>query len=437
MIKKRTYKIWAAAFAGTLLLCACQPTELTYDSTSRGKSESSVIFAESSDDNSGESSDEMSAESSDETSAESSGGEIPVENQDAAAAILSEMTLREKVGQLFVVRPEALEEPSRDLNKNYPTVDGFSERARENLAEYPVGGVALFAANTTSPESTAAFTKALSEAGKIPLYIAVDEEGGRVARLANNDSFSLPKYESAAAVGASGNPADAYEMGKTIGTYLKEYGFNMDFAPDADVNTNPDNPVIGDRAFSSDPDTAAKMAASMANGLRESGIIPVFKHFPGHGDTSEDSHSGAAFVDKTAAEMAECEWLPFEGATDADGIMVGHITVPAIDGAPASLSEKVVSGILRDKLGFDGIVITDALAMGAVVDGYGTGEACVLAIEAGCDILLMPDVLSEGFEAVLDAVQSGRISESRLDRSVLRILRSKLESGILNPHQSA
>ncbi|MCH5203848.1 MAG: glycoside hydrolase family 3 protein [Oscillospiraceae bacterium] len=343
------------------------------------------------------------------------------------------MTLREKVGQLFIVRPEALATPNYDLSTHYKSVSAMSDVMRTNFGNYPVGGVALFADNILTPAQTLAFNKELLNACDIPLFIAVDEEGGRVARLANNSTFGLKKYASAAAVGAAGDASAALEMGNTIGAYLKKYGFNMDFAPDADVFTNPNNTVIGNRAFSSNAATAAKMAAAMAKGLRRNGIIPVYKHFPGHGDTSEDSHTGAAFANKTRDEMSSCEWLPFMEAGSLDGVMAGHISTPLVTGnnVPATMSKQMITDILRGELGFDGLVITDALAMGAITKVYSEKEAAVNAILAGCDILLLPDNLGESFDGLMSAVNDGTIPEARIDESVLRILKFKLEYGII------
>lgn len=253
--------------------------------------------------------------------------------------------------------------------------------------------------------------KLLSSA--VCMLLSVDEEGGAVSRLANHAAFDLSAYESAAAVGATGDAAAAKSMGSTIGAYLKEYGFNMDFAPDADVNTNPDNPVIGKRAFSSDAAIAAQMAGAMAEGLRQQGIIPVFKHFPGHGDTAEDSHTGIAVSIRTAEKMRSCEWQPFEAAGSGDCIMVGHIAVPDINGdlTPATMSDEIVEGVLRNELGFQGLVITDSLSMGAITGQYSPGEAALGALQAGCDILLMPCGLQEAFDAVVHAVENGSLSE--------------------------
>ncbi len=345
---------------------------------------------------------------------------------DPVELLLESMTLREKVGQLFIIRPEALtgEEPEKTW------VTGAMETA---LEQYPVGGFALFAENITDPAQLAVFNASLREACEIAPFLAVDEEGGRVARLANHDAFDLPRYKNAAAVGSSGDPRDALLMGDTIGGYLREYGFNMDFAPVADVNTNPGNPVIGNRAFSSDPVLAAQMADAMANGLRQQGIVPVFKHFPGHGDTAEDSHAGLAVTYKTEEEMASCEWLPFLEAGPLECVMVAHVAAPELTGdlTPATMSYHMVTEILKEQLGFRGLVITDSLEMGAVTESCTSGESALNALNAGCDLLLMPANLVEAFDAVVSAVESGEYPAEKLDETVLRILRFKLDSGIL------
>lgn len=340
--------------------------------------------------------------------------------------LMAEMSLREKVGQLFIVAPEAL------VPEEAPVTD-FSETMELALEEYPVGGVILFAENISGPEQLLAFTSDLQNAAELPLFLSVDEEGGIVARLANHDAFDLPRYASAAAVAASGDSADALEMGYVIGGYLREYGFNMDFAPVADVNTNPNNPVIGNRAFSSDPVIAGEMADAMAMGLRQQGVMAVFKHFPGHGDTAEDSHKGLAVSYKTEEQMRSCEWLPFLKAGAGDCVMVGHVAAPEITGdlTPATMSEKLVTHILKEQLGFRGLIITDSLSMGAITDAYTSGEAALAALEAGCDILLMPEDLEEAFAAVLTALEEGTFREERLNEIVRRILKYKIDAGIL------
>lgn len=349
--------------------------------------------------------------------------------------LLQEMTLRQKVGQLFIVRPDSLNEAGQPTTNDFYNISGvtaLTDTMLDALETYPVGGIVMFSQNIHSPEQLTAFNEALQASGSIPMFLAVDEEGGLVSRLANHAAFDLPKYKNAGAVGASGDASKALSMGTTIGGYLKGYGFNMDFAPVADVNTNPQNPVIGTRAFSSDAAVAAQMAGAMAEGLRQQGIIPVFKHFPGHGDTAEDSHKGIAVSGKTEEEMQECEWLPFYEADSLDCIMAGHIAVPAIndDLTPATMSHRMITEILKDELGFDGLVITDSLEMKAITDAYSPGEAALSALKAGCDLLLMPTDLAEAFDAVFESVQKGDISEESLDDRVRHILHLKRAYGI-------
>ena len=339
-----------------------------------------------------------------------------------AQALLDGMTAQERVCQLFIVTPQSL--------TNGEAVTEANDALREALERLPVGGIICFADNLESREQTTQLIAGAQRFSRIPLFIGVDEEGGLVARLANNAAFGLPKYESAAAVGASGNPADAENMGRTIGGYLADYGFTVDFAPVADVYTNPANTVIGSRAFSADANTAAAMAGACARGLASQGVLPVYKHFPGHGDTAEDSHNGLAVTYKTHDELAACEWIPYS-ANDLTGcaVMVGHIAAPNVTGdlTPASLSGTMITGYLRGELGFTGLVITDSMAMHGVTDAYSSGDA------AGVDIILMPEVLSEAFDAVVAAVENGTISEARLNESVYRVLQYKQLYGIFNP----
>ena len=364
--------------------------------------------------------------------------EQPTPEPDPVQQLLEEMTLEQKVGQLFLVRPDSLDLSQTQDQINDAKADGVTELTdamRQTLAEYPVGGVVIFGKNLESPQQITQFLDDLQQASDTPLFTAIDEEGGLVARLANNAAFDLPQYESAAAVGTYGNPEDARAMGRTIGGYLKEYGFNLDFAPVADVNTNPDNPVIGTRAFSSEPQTAADLVGGACAGFADAGIACTLKHFPGHGDTAEDSHNGLAVTYKTHDELAACEWIPYS-ANDLTGcaVMVGHIAAPNVTGdlTPASLSGTMITGYLRGELGFTGLVITDSMAMHGVTDAYSSGDAAIAAIEAGVDIILMPEVLSEAFDAVAAAVENGTISEARLNESVYRVLQYKQLYGIFN-----
>lgn len=340
--------------------------------------------------------------------------------------VLGKMSLREKVGQLFIVRPEALAE-----NSNAETAlatDRVDDAVISRIEEYPVGGIALFSRNITSAEQLPMFISDLQSSSKYPLFIAVDEEGGRVARIANSDFFNVASYKSMEDIGKSGDASKAEEVGRQIGLYLKELGFNLDFAPVADTNTNPQNIVIGDRSYGSDPALVACMVSAQLDGMHDSGIMGTLKHFPGHGDTKDDTHSGYVSIEKTWDELKECELVPFITALPkADMVMVSHITAVNVtsDQLPTSMSETMITGKLRNELGYDGVIITDAMAMGAVADNYTSAEAAVTAVKAGVDIVLMPQNLDEAFNGVINAVTDGEISMARLDESVMRILKLK------------
>ena len=336
------------------------------------------------------------------------------------------MSLREKVGQLFIVRPESLEPAIRyDSDAELPPykLQIVSEGMRRRAKEYPVGGVLLYGHNIAGPAQLKRFIRELKALPGAPL-LCVDEEGGRVSRIANNPAFDVPRYESAAALAAAG-PEATFAAARTIGHYLKEYGFDIDFAPVADVNTNPKNIIIGTRAFSDDPRHAAPLVSAYVRGLQDAGVTACLKHFPGHGDTLADTHLGFAFTQKTWQEMASCEMIPFVEGIRAGArlVMAAHIATPAVTGnkQPATLSPVILTGKLRGEMGFDGVIITDALEMGAITRLYGSGEAAVRALQAGADLLLCPLDLCAAFDAVLDAVRSGVLSETRLDESVRRI----------------
>lgn len=351
----------------------------------------------------------------------------PQGEADAVEAQLSRLSLREKVGQLFSVRPEALcpeYEASGKGMAGYAlreVTPGMAERARE----YPVGGVVLFAHNIDNPAQLIAFTDSLRRLPGQPL-LAIDEEGGRVARIGGNPNFDVYRIASAA---GTGSPQQARENGRAIGAYLKAYGFDIDFAPVADVNTNPENIVIGNRAFSDRPEVAAPMVVQYLEGLSSAGIIGCLKHFPGHGDTKGDSHNGYVQTDKSWDELLRCELIPFVAGIQAGApmVMTAHIAAPRVTGSdlPATLSPLLLQEKLRKELGFQGVIVSDALGMGAISKQYGSGEAAVLCLKAGADMLLMPERLPEAFEAVLNAVESGEISEARIDESVRRILALK------------
>ena len=336
--------------------------------------------------------------------------------------ILSQMTTEEKVAQLFIITPEQLVSGS---------IQGAhlesSPALKASAAKYPVAGFILFARNIKTPNQTRAFTKALSSLTPVPPILAIDEEGGRVARLANNENFFLPKFKNMEAIGKTGNLENARGAGQIIGSYLAAFGFTLDFAPVVDVNTNPENIVIGARSFGSDPKQVADMAGAFLSGLHSTGVKGCIKHFPGHGDTKGDTHADYVAVTKSWEELKTCEIIPFkQNLSTTDCVMIAHVTCTAIDTEyPASLSKTLITDKLRKELGYKGVILSDALDMGAIEKNYGSGEACVLAFEAGNDILLMPKDFYAGYDAVLQAVQSGRINEERLNESVLRILQLK------------
>lgn len=352
----------------------------------------------------------------------------PIEEQLAA------MTLREKVGQLFCVRPEAfdvaLEWDTYEKIASYQLREVTPQMKKVN-AEYPVGGIILFSHNIQDPGQLDSLVKHLKAFNGNPL-LYIDEEGGRVARIGNNDQFPVKKYASMGAIGKTGDPANAYECGFTIGTYLKEYGLDVDLAPVADVNTNPGNPVIGTRAFSPDPELAGKMVVQYLKGLDKAGILGCVKHFPGHGDTKTDTHYGYAQTDKTWEELLACEMIPFKAAIKAGVpmVMTAHIGVPAITGSniPATVSPALLTEKLRKELGFNGVIITDGMSMGAITRQYTPAQATLLSLQAGADIVLGPKEFIPAFDAVVNAVvRDSTLTEARIDQSVRRILALKAQ----------
>ncbi len=353
---------------------------------------------------------------------------------DAIEARLSRMSLREKVGQLFCVRPEALDPVFQSSGKGMLEykMQAVNEQTKAFSEQYPVGGVTLFSHNIDNPGQLRAFTQDLHALPGAPL-LSIDEEGGRVARIGGNENFHVPTYASMNAVGTTGEPAKALEAGLAIGTYLKEYGFDIDLAPVADVNTNPKNIVVGDRAFSGNPKIAAPMVVNCMEGLHKAGVIACVKHFPGHGDTSGDSHHEYVQSDKTWEELLNCELITFKAAIQAGApmIMSAHVALPNVTGdrLPATLSHLILTEKLRGELGFQGVIITDAMGMKAVSDRYSSGESAVMTLQAGADIVLMPENLPEAFEAVLSAVEEGTLPESRIDESVRRVLALKQSLG--------
>lgn len=337
-----------------------------------------------------------------------------------AEELLAGMSLREKLCQLMIVRPETL------TGESPVTVAG--ETTRQALEAYPVGGLIYSVDNLVTQEQTREMIENTQSYSKLPLIISADEEGGNVGRLmyklGTTFIHSMYSYKDM-------GEDTAYQNALTIGTDMVSCLFNTDFAPVADVWTNPANTVIGDRAYSDEFGQASELVAAAVRGFTESGVICCVKHFPGHGDTSTDTHEGAAVVDKSLEELRAGEFLPFEAGIEAgvDMVMVGHITVTAVDDEPATISHEVITGLLREELGWDGVVVTDSLDMGALA-GYEIGEVCVKYLEAGGDIMLgIPD-LAAALTALETAVTEGRLTEQRIDESALRVLMLKLSHGV-------
>ncbi len=338
--------------------------------------------------------------------------------------MLGTMSLEDKVSQLFFVTPEALTGAERAVQA--------SDTTKAAMEACPVGGIILFSPNIESEEQLRTMTSNLHAYSRYPLFLGIDEEGGSlVARIANSGVIPVPSFPDMQEIGNTSDPEKAYEVGVTIGGYLKDLGFNVDFAPVADVASNPFNPVIGVRSFGSDANLVSQMVAREVQGMQEQGVSATLKHFPGHGDTSEDSHTETAVSNKTMEELNQTEFLPFRAGIEAgaDLVMMGHISVPAVTGSsvPASLSEQIVTGCLRGELGYDGVVITDSMSMGAITDYYSSSEAAVLALWAGCDMILMPQDFTAARQAVLDAVANQTLREERIDESLRRIYRKKLK----------
>ncbi|MFA1548559.1 glycoside hydrolase family 3 protein [Actinomadura chokoriensis] len=327
------------------------------------------------------------------------------------AARVAKMSVQEKVGQLFV-----------------PTFAGRAD-ALAKIREYHVGGLIYFPQNFGSPARTAAQSNALQRASKIPLLLGVDEEQGLVSRTP-----FVTRFPGNMALGATRNPADARAAARVTGTELRAVGINLDYAPDADVNVNQHNPVIGLRSFGSDPALASTMVAGAVGGYQDAGVAATAKHFPGHGDTAVDSHTGLPVIKHAPGTWQRLDAPPFRAAIAAgvDVIMTAHIVVPKLDrsGDPSTLSKTVLTGLLRENLGYQGVITTDSLLMAGVREKYGDATVPVRAINAGADQLLMPPSLPRAYRAVVGAVRSGKITEKRLDESVTRILRLKQRRGL-------
>ena len=340
----------------------------------------------------------------------------PVKNK------INAMSLDDKIGQLVIVG-----------------LDGFTMDNNINnlIKEHKAGGIILFKTNVNNSKQLVDLTNSLKTSNfqnKTPLFISVDEEGGRVSRMPNE----INNFPSNKSIGKRNNSNLSYNIGKTIAEELNDFGFNMNFAPVLDINSNVNNPVIGDRSFGSNPGIVSKLGIKTMNGMQDNNIIPVVKHFPGHGDTSVDSHIGLPIVSKDLTTLNNFELIPFKEAIkdNVDAIMVSHILLNKIDANnPASMSKTIITNILRKSLKFTGVVITDDMTMGAIIKYNDIGKAAVKSFNAGSDIILVCHEYSNEIKVINSlkkAVKDKTISESRLNESVYRILKLKGKYNINN-----
>lgn len=340
---------------------------------------------------------------------------IAPQEEDPMEKLINSMSLEEKLGQMLIAGIQGYE---------------VSEGAVKLIEEHKIGGFILFGSNIKSASQLTSLVNSLkgsNRANKLPLLISVDEEGGRISRIPK----SIKNVPTSEEVGRTRDEEFANEIGKLLAEKVGAFGFNMNFAPVLDINSNPNNPVIGNRAFGSSKEIVRDLGVQTMLGIKQKGIIPVIKHFPGHGDTSVDSHIGLPKVMHDLKRLKAFELAPFEQAIrqGADCVMVAHILLPSIDpDSPATLSKTMITDILRKQLDFQGVVITDDMTMGAIVQNYEIGEAAVQSINAGSDIILVAhqeeNVLAV-LNAVKAAVEQGSVTEEQIDSSVYRIIKLK------------
>lgn len=335
---------------------------------------------------------------------------------------LAGMTLHEKVCQMMFVTPEEL------TGEDGVTVAG--DATRQALENYPVGGIVYFAKNLESQDQVKEMIDNSQKYSSIGLFVATDEEGGVVNRLMDTVGTT---YIGSMYYYKDDGDETAYENAYTIANDMSALGFNLDFAPVADVWSNPDNTVIGERAYSDDYAQAAELVGNAVKGFNDGGVMCTLKHFPGHGDTAEDSHYSSAYVHRTKEEIMADEMQPFRSGIEAGAefVMVGHLIVPDIDEVPATLSYKIATGILRDELKFEGVVITDSFEMESIADNYSVDDVVVMSVKAGMDMILQPKDMASAVNSIEQAVADGELSEDRIDESVRRILTLKESRGLL------
>ncbi|MBQ9155685.1 MAG: glycosyl hydrolase family 3 [Eubacterium sp.] len=340
--------------------------------------------------------------------------------------LLEEMTLEEKIGQLFIVCTDSLD---------FDAETSLTDQAAERIEKYQPGGVIFFSFNLKNRDQTMKMIRSMQAHSRIPMFMAVDEEGGMVARVANTEGMGTTSFPPMAQIGAAGDVEKAAEVGETIGREIGALGFNLDFAPVADLTTNEKNTEIGERSFGSDPKLVSQMVSEEVKALQDQGVCATLKHFPGQGDTGEDTHRGYVNLETTIDRLRDVEFLPFKAGirAGADMVMVSHVAVSNVTGneVPASLSSLMVNDILREELRFDHVIVTDAMNMKVITKFYDSGQAARMALEAGNDMILMPDDFIEAYESIQEGVSEGEISEKTIDEAVRHILEVKLRRGII------
>ncbi|MEK3979862.1 beta-N-acetylhexosaminidase [Psychrobacillus sp. FSL K6-2836] len=334
---------------------------------------------------------------------------------------LSDLSLEEKVGQMIFAGIKG-------------TV--ITNETKKIISTHQVGGIILFKDNLKNADQSVSLLNSIKEENiknKVPLFLGVDEEGGRVARLPDLTKLPTSEY-----LGKQNDAALSYNIGKLLGKELSAFGFNLDFAPVLDINSNPDNPIIGDRSFGTDAEIVSKLGLQLMKGIQSEQVISVVKHFPGHGDTAVDSHKELPIIQKSLADLHALELIPFTRAIEqgVEVIMMGHILLPKIDSTyPASISKVIITDVLREQLDYEGVIITDDMTMKAILNNFEISEAAVSAVKAGNDIVLVAHDyanVKKVKEAILQAIEAGEITEQRIDESVKRVLAIKKKYNLSN-----
>lgn len=334
---------------------------------------------------------------------------------------LSDLSLEEKVGQMIFAGIKGTD---------------ITNETKKIISTHQVGGIILFKDNLKNANQSVSLLNAIKQENtnnKVPLFLGVDEEGGRISRLP--ELTKLPTNEE---LGKRNDISLSYNIGKLLGKELSAFGFNLDFAPVLDINSNPDNPIIGDRSFGTDAELVSELGLQMMKGIQSEQVISVIKHFPGHGDTAVDSHKELPIIQKSLAELHALELIPFKHAVEqgAEVVMVGHILLPKIDSTyPASISERIITDVLREQLGYEGIIITDDMTMKAILNNLEIGESAVSAVKSGNDIVLVAHNyanVKKAIDSIIKAIEDGEITEQRIDESVKRILSIKKKYNLSN-----